>query len=220
MAELQRSGRVASRTTTTIAAVGLFAVVCSVAAAATPAAQPLVNDPGFVDFTRLGLDPQDANLEINLEGPVIRLVAAAVRDEDAGFADLLAGLRSIRVLSFEVEGSPASDATLKSVSALRERAASSARELARQGWRPVFRMRDDEQHIDLYLREVDGVIAGVWVLVLDAEKSLTMVNVVGNLDPAELGRLGSSLHLDPLEVIGRMTAEQQSSQQSSESNKP
>jgi hypothetical protein len=172
---------------------------------AAAAAQSLRDDPGFVDFGKFGLAPTDANLEINLEGPMIRLVAAAVRNEDSGFADLLAGLQAIRVLSFELDQAVPE----RSAAALREHALGTSRELSRAGWSSVFRVRDEDQHIDLYLREIDGAIAGVWVLVLEQGESLTMVNVVGSLDPAELGRLGSSLNLDPLEVIGRMTASQQ-----------
>jgi hypothetical protein len=33
---------------------------------------------------------------------------------------------------------------------------------------------------------------------------VTLVNIVGDFDPVELGRLGASLNIDPLEMLGRM----------------
>jgi hypothetical protein len=175
------------------------------------AAQALIQDPGFVDFDRLGVDPAEATLEINLEGALIRLVAEAMRGEDGGFAELLSGIKAIRVLSFSWEeeasqpgGAATSSARRSKVRSILERAGTAARELSDDGWRPVFRVREGGDHIDLYLREVGDAIAGVWVVVAEDGESVTMVNIVGHLDPAQLGRLGSSLRIDPLEALGRM----------------
>ncbi|HVS15584.1 MAG TPA: DUF4252 domain-containing protein [Thermoanaerobaculia bacterium] len=163
-------------------------------AAPALAQRDLSADPGYVDLGGLGLLREEASLEIALEGPLIRMVAEAVRGEDAGFAELLDNLRAIRVQTFDLAGRDA-DAILR-------RGEETVRQLERIGWSPVVRIREEGERIYLYLREQGGAIAGVWVMAADLSDSVTLVNIVGDFDPVELGRLGASLHIDPLEMLG------------------
>jgi hypothetical protein len=161
------------------------------------AQRDLSNDPGWVDLGALGLGSEEATLEIFLEGPLIRMVAEAVRKEDSGFADLLGKLRTVRVQVFSLEGADEA-ATLR-------RGDDTVRRLEGRGWKPVFRVREAGERMFLYLNETaTGEIAGVFVLAVQAGESVTLVNIVGDFDPVELGRLGASLQIDPLEMLGRM----------------
>jgi hypothetical protein len=163
---------------------------------ATPgfAQRDLTADPGYVDLGGLGLQREEASLEIALEGPLIRMVAEAVRGEDAGFAELLDKLRAIRVQTFDLDGRDSDD--------ILRRGEETVRQLERSGWSPVIRIREDTERVYLYLREHGDSIAGVWVMAADLTDSLTLVNIIGDFDPVELGRLGASLHIDPLEMLG------------------
>ena len=167
------------------------------AAVAGAQLQDLSGDPGWVDLRGLGLAADDATLEIFLEGPLIRMVAEAVRGEDARFADLLGKLRAVRVQVFSLEDA-GSAATLR-------RGEDTVRQLEGRGWKPVFRVREGGERIFLYLKEdAAGAISGVFVMAAEPGDSVTLVNIVGDFDPVELGRLGASLNIDPLEMLGRM----------------
>jgi hypothetical protein len=155
------------------------------------------DDPGWVDLGALGLGSGEATLEIFLEGPLIRMVAEAVRGEDARFADLLGKLRAVKVQVFSLEG--ADDA------ATVQRSDDTVRRLEGRGWKPVFRVREGGERVFLYLKEnAGGTIDGVFVMAAQPGDSVTLVNIVGDFDPVELGRLGASLNIDPLEMLGRM----------------
>jgi hypothetical protein len=168
-----------------------------VATAAGAQQQDLSGDPGWVDLRGLGLAPDDATLEIFLEGPLIRMVAEAVRGEDARFAELLGKLRAVRVQVFSLEDA-GNDATIR-------RGEDTVRQLESRGWKPVFRVREGGERIFLYLKEdAAGAISGVFVMAAEPGDSVTLVNIVGDFDPVELGRLGASLNIDPLEMLGRM----------------
>jgi hypothetical protein len=173
----------------------LIASICFVLLAGPAAAQEdLAGDPGYVDFGALGLAREEASLEISLQGPLIRMVAEAVRGEDPRFAELLDRLRAIRVLTFELGELDAP--------AILERGEAAVRGLEADGWSPVVRIRESGETVYLYLKEEAGDIAGVWVMAADPNDSITLVNIVGAFDPVELGRLGASLHIDPLEMLG------------------
>ena len=174
----------------------LLATLLSVAAGAH-AQKDLSGDPGWVDLRALGLSSDDATLEIFLEGSLIRMVSEAVRREDARFADLLGKLRAVRVQVFSLEDSDEA-ATVR-------RGDDTVRRLEERGWKPVFRVREGGERIYLYLKEdAAGAISGVFVMAAEPGESVTLVNIVGDFDPVELGKLGAELQIDPLQMLGRM----------------
>jgi hypothetical protein len=161
------------------------------------AQKDLSGDPGWVDLRSLGFPSEAATLEIFLEGSLIRMVAETMRAEDARFADLLGKLRAVRVQTFSLEDADEA-ATVR-------RSDETVRQLEERGWKPVFRVRDEGERIYLYLKEdAAGVISGVFVMAAELGDSVTVVNIVGDFDPVELGKLGASLQIDPLEMLGRM----------------
>lgn len=166
-------------------------------AAGAQAQKDLSGDPGWVDLRALGLSSDDATLEIFLEGSLIRMVSELVRREDARFADLLGKLRAVRVQVFSLEDADEA-ATVR-------RGDDTVRQLEERGWRPVFRVREGGERIYLYLKEdAAGAISGVFVMAAEPGESVTLVNIVGDFDPVELGKLGAEFEIDPLQMLGRM----------------
>ena len=191
-----RSSSRATKAASRVAAMMLLPAMLLLAAQARAQRRPDA-DPGWVDLASLGLGSGEATLEIFLEGPLIRMVAEAVRGEDARFADLLGKLRAVRVQVFPLADASSAD-TLR-------RSDDTVARLEGRGWKPVFRVREGSERIFLYLKESDaGTIDGVFVMAAQPGDSVTLVNIVGDFDPVELGRLGASLHIDPLEMLGRM----------------
>ena len=165
-------------------------------AQARAAPLPLAQDPGYVT---LDLAPVvghgDPTVEVNLDGPLLALVSESMRDEDGDFAQLLAGLRSIHVEIYDLdEGSAASVGR-------RIRALSDG--LAKKGWQSVVRVRDDEEQVHILVRTSGDAVAGLTALFAEPGKSVGFINIVGNFDPARLGRLARQLDLGPLSALGR-----------------
>ena len=76
-------------------------------AAAAGHAQKLESQPGYVPIEKLDLFPPDkVSVEINLEGPLLHMVAAATKDDPA-FSSVMAGLKSIKLQVFPLKGEDA-----------------------------------------------------------------------------------------------------------------
>ena len=80
------------------------------------ASPPLEKQPGYIEFSSLGLfdDPEpEAAIEIYLKDPLLDLVAAATRFEDAELADMLEALYLIRVQAYhKAEGQDLDTSTI------------------------------------------------------------------------------------------------------------
>ena len=150
---------------------------------------------GAVPFDELALFPRDKlSVEINLDGPILRMVAAATSKEDPEFAKLMAGLKAIRVQVFPVKDAGGAGP-------LRPKIDRAVRWLEDHGWRSTVRVRDKGEETYIYLKEADGQIVGLTVLALDPADAAALINIVGKLDPAEIGRLGRDLDIPQLQRI-------------------
>ena len=131
------------------------AVIGPTSASASP---PLKEQPGYIEFSSLGLfdDPEpEANVEIYLKEPLLDLVAAATRSEDAELANMLAGLNLIRVQVYEDLGMS------------HERIAAQFSALTLPDWERVVQVREPDQRVQFYVRTEDETIVGLLVLVCD-----------------------------------------------------
>jgi hypothetical protein len=162
--------------------------------AAPPPAQPRLEDsPGYVPIGELGIfSRQELTTEIHLDGAILKLVAEAARQEDPDFAKLISGLEAIRVQIAPLKG--------PDQERIRARIDEAARWLEARGWQVVVRVREKEESY-IYLKEVGGQIVGLTVLSFEPGDEAALINIVGRLDPAEIGRLGRGLHLRQLERV-------------------
>jgi hypothetical protein len=157
--------------------------------AAAGRTQNLADQPGYVPIEKLDLFPRDKlSVEINIEGALLSLIAAGSRAEDPEFASLIAGLKSITVRAVP----------LKNVDAgvIRSKINQTVRWLEDRGWKSTLLARDEGEETHIYLKEVDGKIAGLTLLALDPADEAVVINIVGRIDPAQIGRIS--------EGVGRM----------------
>lgn len=160
--------------------------------ATAASAQKLSDQPGYLPLQELGLFPRDKlSVEINLEGFLLRLVARATRGEDPAFADLVGGLKAIRVQVFPLAG--VDEASVKT------KIGRTVRWLEDKGWMSTVRVREGDDETYIYLKEADGQIVGLTVLSLSAGDEAAMINIVGRIDPDRLGQLGQGLNLPQLQ---------------------
>lgn len=145
------------------------------------------NHPGYVDLARLGkLDEvfdREAVIEVNIEGQLLKLVAEASRLDDPELADMLRGLQGIYVRGYEV-----GDHNFQRVS---DRAALVGKELELMGWSAVVKVRDRREHVQMFSRIVDEKVAGMVVMAVEnGEEETVFINLVGEIDPEQIGRIG------------------------------
>ena len=164
-----------------------------VSLAAAGRAQTLEREPGYVPIQELGLFPQDKlEVEIDIEGPALRLIAAAAKD-DPGFASVMAGLKAIQVQVFPMKGADAA--------AVKTRIGRAVHWLEGRGWKSMVRVRDQGQETYIYLKQTGDRIEGMTLLSLDPRDEAVVINIVGRVDPAQIGQLAQKLNVPQLKKI-------------------
>ena len=156
----------------------------------------LDHDPGYVDFDKMDerLFFAKPDVQVNIRGQLLKLVAEASREDDPEFADLLLRLRAIQVRSFPMRSSQ--------IRSMEMHSRGIGEELEEDGWDTVVRLRDHGQYVDVYAIEDEEFILGLMMMVVDKEVNETiLINIVGNMAADELGRIGSKFDIEPLSEI-------------------
>jgi hypothetical protein len=145
--------------------------------------------PGYFPLDELSLiEADDLTLEINLTAPILRMVAAFAGEQDPELAALVEGLEAVRVRAGELR--PGGEGSVG------ERLRAAGRWLDERGWQPMVRVREAEEEVMIYTRlDASGVVEGMTVLAVESSE-VTVVNLIGRLDPAQLGRIIGGLDLD------------------------
>ncbi len=162
----------------------LIVAALLLASAASGADEALKAQPGYVDFGDLSaLDGGEPTVEISLGSALLSFLAAATREEDAELADTLGKLRSIRLTVFEVAPESFDEA--------RARAERVGRELEARAWDPAVVVKSEGRTIRMYLKLVEDRVAGMAVMIIEPGEEAVFMNIVGEIDPAQLGRVAS-----------------------------
>ena len=145
---------------------------------------------GALALQDLDLFPHDKlSVEINLEGPLLRMVAEATQGDDPAFSKVMAELKAIRVQVFPLKENGGAGP-------LRPKIDRALRWLEERGWQSTVRVRDKGDETYIYLKQTDGQIVGLTILSLESSGDAALINIVGKLDPAQIGRLGRSLNIN------------------------
>lgn len=167
----------------------LPAVVCLIVAALAVGAcgvtAPRSND-GFADLGSLGMRDTDRVLSLSI-GPALLRFAARHIDGDEPTRELLESLDGVRVRIYEIEGDAGRVAG---------RIDQMSVKLQQQGWEPVLLLRDADQTAHMLLRTDGERILGMTVLVMDGVSEAVIVNLMGDIQPAQFGAAMTALDVE------------------------
>ncbi|HUI56449.1 MAG TPA: DUF4252 domain-containing protein [Bryobacteraceae bacterium] len=145
-------------------------------------------------------------VDITLDGTMLRLAGRFLSDKDGGEATakkLLAGLQSITVRSFQFARD--GEYSMTDVDEVRAQVKAAP-------WSRIVGVtsKRDGDNVDVYLKDGgNGQLGGI-LLICAEPRELTIVSIVGNLDPAQLADLGGQFGIPRLDVdvtaIGRKGA--------------
>jgi hypothetical protein len=181
-------------TATLVITIALGLAAAGVAVAADSLAE-IRNHPGFVALEDLDLfGPDGAQTDVDLRGPMMRMVAAATASSDPELSAALAGILRIRVLASEDVEDPA---------VARSAIVRAGEQLEAEGWMRMVRVAEDDELVLVLARENGDHFAGLTVLMADDEE-ISLVNLVGDIDPATIGRLAADL--DALPDLDELTS--------------
>lgn len=140
----------------------------------------LENHPGYVDFSTLtAIAATEPTVEFSLKAPLIILITNLISNQDNEAADFISKLIRVTVNVFESDDIDV-DEVASPMSAMAE-------DLDSAGWERVVRVREDENHVDIYFRLVSNadVIYGIVIMVAEPREKV-LVNIVGDI--SALGR--------------------------------
>lgn len=151
--------------------------------------------PGYVDLAALGaFSEEEVNVEIHLTQPLLQFVAETFKQEDSEFSALLAGLKLVRVRVLSLADHPERRAEVMA------RMEATARRLKGEGWQAVVQVREEGERVHVFLKMKEKTIQGL-VVMFGQPEEVGFVNIVGHLDPAQLGRVARSLDIEPLQHL-------------------
>ncbi|MGA3017481.1 MAG: DUF4252 domain-containing protein [Bryobacteraceae bacterium] len=135
------------------------------------------------------------SVDITLDGTMLRLAGRLLsgKNEDQSRArNLISGLQSISVRSFTFAG--AGEYSAADVDAVRAQVQAAP-------WGRVVGVKNKEgDNVDVYFKDGgEGKLAGI-VLIAAEPKELTVVSIVGAIDPSQLGELGGEFGIPKLDV--------------------
>ena len=122
---------------------------------------------------------------------VLSLLTNLISNEDEEAAEFISKLLRVTVNVF------ASDSI--DIDEVANSMATIADELDADGWERIVRIREDEDHVDVYFRLSDNaeVIYGIAIMVAEPGETV-LVNIVGDISVNDISALGRRFNIDEL----------------------
>ena len=175
-------------------ALAALVLLLALPAARAQTAQTMKSQPGYLPIEQLNLfPPEKLSVEVNIEGPILRMIAAATKQDDPGFSTVIAGLKGITLQAFPLKGVDAA--------AVKTRIAGAVRWLEGHAWTASIKVRDKGEETYVYLKQNGDRIEGLTLLSVSPGDEAVVINIVGTIDPAQLGRIGQKFDLPQLQKI-------------------
>ena len=163
---------------------GLF---CTLLALPAMAQEDELKDlPGYVDFGDLSATYGEPKITINLGGTMLGFVGMMSSAESPETSELISKLKGIRVQIYSMD---------EDASAAKNQFGETRKGLKSSGWEPVVQINEDDEQVLVYMKMEGGNMEGMTVMVVDEEEAV-FVNIIGQLNPAELGKVMESFDVD------------------------
>ena len=157
--------------------IGLF---CALLALPAMAQEDELKDlPGYVDFGDLSATYGEPKITINLGGTMLNFVGMISSSESPETSEMISKLKGIRVQIYSLD---------ENVDAARDQFGKTKSGLKSSGWEPIVQVNEEDEQVLVYMKAIDGHMEGMTVMVVDEEEAV-FVNVIGQLNPAELAQV-------------------------------
>lgn len=166
-----------------ILVLGLTAMLALPAMAQEDALKDL---PGYVDFGQLTDIFGEPTVQIAVGESLLGLVGSLSAQEDPEAAEVFNRLQGVRVNVFEERDiSPEGVEFVKDASA----------KLSSMGWESVVTVNSQEEQVRVFMKLNEDMVQGITVMVVD-ESEAVFVNVIGDINPAELEKVMDNFDVD------------------------
>lgn len=134
-------------------------------------------------------------VDVTMDSSLLQMASKFLSDKNADEAKakrLVAGLKSIYVKSFEFD--KAGEYDISDIEAIRS-------QLRSPGWSRIVGVKSKKSgdNAEVYLKSENGKISGLTVIATEP-RELTIVNIVGTIDPEELSDLGGHFGIPKIDA--------------------
>jgi hypothetical protein len=154
------------------------------------------SEPGYVDFGQLMPSAKGEFVEVNLSTGMLKFAAKLVAHEEPEAAELIAGLKRIRVNVIGMDDSNRAG-TMQTIDSVRSK-------LESQGWTKMVTVREknDGDNVDIHVKQRnEDTIDGLVITVVDHKGQAVFVNIVGNINADQISKVADKLDIEPLRRI-------------------
>ena len=145
-------------------------------------------EPGYFDFGDITLlKSGEMSTEVYLEEPLLKMISQMGKSEEEGFGQLVENLKLVKVNEFEVN--------LENMGKLDDAFSSIDKTLQSKKWQRIIKTKQNNTLANVYVKPGSGnSFDGMVVTALDNKGKVTLVNIVGKIDLASIGKLSSHFH--------------------------
>jgi hypothetical protein len=155
------------------------------------------NPAGFVDFGKFSPSISGGEfVEVNIKSNLISMVARLAQKAEPNAAELLRGLKLVRVNVIGLNDGNRAE--------IEQRIKSIRSELDGQGWERIVTAQKSKDDVSVYLKlRGDEAVEGLVVTVVGGNKEVVLVNIVGDIKPEKIALVGEKLNIEPLKKLGQ-----------------
>ncbi|MBT8071927.1 MAG: DUF4252 domain-containing protein [Xanthomonadales bacterium] len=165
----------------------VIGVFCTLLAVPAMAQEDELKDlPGYVNFGDLSATYGEPKITINLGGTMLNFVGMMSKSESPETSEMISKLKGIRVQIYGLD---------ENIDAARSQFSQVKGDLKSSGWEPIVQVNEDDEQVLVYMKAEGGNMEGMTVMVVDNEEAV-FVNIIGQLNPEELGRVMDSFDVD------------------------
>ena len=146
----------------------------------------LKNFPGYVDFGELNAIFGEPTVQIAVGESLLGLVGALSASQDPEAAELFKRLNGVRVNVFET--SQMADGAVDYVKDV-------SSQLSNLGWESVVTVNSADEQVRIFMKMDNDRVEGITVMAVE-ENEAVFVNVIGSINPAELGKVMENFDID------------------------
>ena len=157
--------------------------------------------PGYVDFGSISKYMSGDNVtEINLDANLLKMLSKMGGEDNKDFTGVVGGLKLIRVNSFELDAANEQE--------VKDEISSIDKSLMSKNWQRIIKVKEHGEYTNVYVLPSSDYenFLGLCVTSIDAngkknknKPEATFVNIVGNINMSQLGKLGDKFNIRALE---------------------
>jgi hypothetical protein len=152
------------------------------------------SEPGYVDFGKFSPGGSGEFVEVNVNSNLITMVTNFARKQEPQIAEVLAGLKGIRVNVLGVNDKNREEVITKMTSIRSQ--------LDGSGWDRVVSVIDGKDDVGVFMKmRGPEAVEGLVITVLEGKKHAVFVNIVGDIRPDKLATVGERFNIEPLKHL-------------------